>query len=302
MEFAYRTYVDQAMTATRTRLLAEISGRVVMVKASFQQQFNELKSSIGATLQEVKAQVAEVQKSQDNMWGAISTMGEDLRELTNRGDSSASEDEGQEDAPEDSGIPPNVIDPLTTRASAPAALAVSFGAFDAASVRDSVSSAVPRPPAPRQESWKPEEDLFAGKATAGEKGKFLDPMVGASPPHMDFTASVSGVDVSLVGQPANTTATFVGGSTPLATAGGHVKIEAPPRYSGRRQPSVRVWLTQMEQYMRLMRYSPSDWLDIVAMRAEGAASSWVNAVLQDVAAGHKAAFLTWRQFMQAMIH
>ena len=37
--------------------------------------------------------------------------------------------------------------------------------------------------------------------------------------------------------------------------------------------------------MRLMRYSPSDWLDIVAMRVEGAASSWVNAVLQDVVAG-----------------
>ena len=54
--------------------------------------------------------------------------------------------------------------------------------------------------------------------------------------------------------------------------------------------------------MRLMRYLPSDWLDIVAMRMEGAASSWVNAVLQDVAVGHKAAFLTWRQFPQAMIH
>ena len=54
--------------------------------------------------------------------------------------------------------------------------------------------------------------------------------------------------------------------------------------------------------MRLMRYSPSEWLDIVAMRVEGAASSWVNAMLQDVAAGRSAAFLTWRQFMQAMIH
>ena len=63
-----------------------------------------------------------------------------------------------------------------------------------------------------------------------------------------------------------------------------MKIEEPPRYSGKRQPSVRVWLTRMERYMRLMRYSPSNWLDIVAMRGEGAASSWVNAMLQDVAA------------------
>ena len=58
----------------------------------------------------------------------------------------------------------------------------------------------------------------------------------------------------------------------------------------------------MERYMWLMRCSPSDWLDIVAMRVEGAASSWVNAVLQDVAAGHREAFLMWRQFKQAMVH
>ena len=36
---------------------------------------------------------------------------------------------------------------------------------------------------------------------------------------------------------------------------------------------------QMERYMRLMKYSPSDWLDIVAMRVEGVAGSWVNAML-----------------------
>ena len=54
--------------------------------------------------------------------------------------------------------------------------------------------------------------------------------------------------------------------------------------------------------MRPMKYSPSDWLDIVAMRVEGAASSWVNAVLQDVATGHRGALLTWRQFTQAMLH
>ena len=38
------------------------------------------------------------------------------------------------------------------------------------------------------------------------------------------------------------------------------------------------------------------------MRVEGAATSGVNAVLQDVTAGRRAAFLTWRQFTQAMIH
>ena len=138
------------------------------------------------------------------------------------------------------------------------------------------------------------EEQFARKATAKEKGKFLDPMIGSPPPHADFTASMSGEDVSLVDKPADVATTSTGGSAPLTATSGRVKIEAPPRYAGKRQPSVRVWLTQMERYMRLMRYSPSDWLDIVAMRVEGAASSWVNAVLQDVAAGHRAAFLTWR--------
>ena len=33
------------------------------------------------------------------------------------------------------------------------------------------------------------------------------------------------------------------------------------------------------RYMKLMRYAPTDWLDVVAMRVECTASSWVNAVL-----------------------
>ena len=43
--------------------------------------------------------------------------------------------------------------------------------------------------------------------------------------------------------------------------------------------------------MKLMLYSPSDWLDIMAMRVEGAASYWVNAMLQDVVAGHRSSLL-----------
>ena len=58
-----------------------------------------------------------------------------------------------------------------------------------------------------------------------------------------------------------------------------MKLEAAPRYSGKKQPSVRKWLSQMERYMRLMKYAPTDWLDVVAMHVDGAASSWVNAVL-----------------------
>ena len=103
-------------------------------------------------------------------------------------------------------------------------------------------------------------------------------------------------------KPTGVAMTSAGGSAPLTAAGGQVKMEAPPRYSGKRQLGVRGWLTQMECYMRLMEYSPSDWLDIVAIRVEGAASSWVNAMLQDVATGRRAAFLMWHSFIQAMIH
>ena len=97
METAHRQYVDQTVAAARTKLQAEINGKTVMIKAEVQQQLNELKASIGATLQEMKGQVAEVQKSQDKMWGAISRMGEELRELATREDSS---DEEQEAGPE----------------------------------------------------------------------------------------------------------------------------------------------------------------------------------------------------------
>ena len=64
---------------------------------------------------------------------------------------------------------------------------------------------------------------------------------------------------------------------------------------------ARVWLTQMKRYMWLMHYAPTDWLDVVAMRVEGAASSWVNAVLQDLSEGRKPIFCTWAQFKDTMV-
>ena len=42
---------------------------------------------------------------------------------------------------------------------------------------------------------------------------------------------------------------------------------------------VRVWLTQMERYIQLMCYALTNWLDVVAIRVEVVASSWVNAAL-----------------------
>ena len=107
--------------------------------------------------------------------------------------------------------------------------------------------------------------------------------------------------VSLVGKSTGMPATTSGGFAPHTAGVGQMKLEAPPRYSGKRQPGARVWLTQMERYMRLMRYAPTDWLDVVAMRVEGAASSWVNAVLQEISEGRRPVFRTWAQFRDAMV-
>ena len=53
--------------------------------------------------------------------------------------------------------------------------------------------------------------------------------------------------------------------------------------------------------MRLMRYAPTNWLDVGAMRVEGVASSWVNVVLQEISKGCRPVFHTWAQFREAMV-
>ena len=41
--------------------------------------------------------------------------------------------------------------------------------------------------------------------------------------------------------------------------------------------------------MRLMKYAPTDWLNVLAMHVGGAASSWVNAILQEIVDGRRQA-------------
>ena len=107
--------------------------------------------------------------------------------------------------------------------------------------------------------------------------------------------------VSLVGKSTGMPEATSGVFVPQTTGVVQMKLETPPRYSSKRQPGARVWLTQMERYMKLMCYAPTDWLDVVAMRVEGAASSWVNAVLQDISAGRRPVFHTWARFKEAMV-
>ena len=123
----------------------------------------------------------------------------------------------------------------------------------------------------------------------------MGPMVTSWWESKDYLAPVEET-VSLVGKSMGMPMATLGGFVPQTAGAGQMKLEAPPRYSGKRQPEARVWLTHMERYMKLMRYDPTDWLDAVAMRVEGATNSWVNAVLQDVAVGCRPIFCTWAQF------
>lgn len=70
-----------------------------------------------------------------------------------------------------------------------------------------------------------------------------------------------------------------------------MKLHAPPRYAGGHRPSVRAWLSQMEQYMQLMKYPRSGCLNVVAMRVEGAASAWMNASLASIERGQWVHFI-----------
>ena len=82
---------------------------------------------------------------------------------------------------------------------------------------------------------------------------------------------------------------------------GQMKLDAPPRYSGGRRPRPRVWLSQMERFIRLMKYPVTDWLDVVAMRVDGAANSWMNAQLAQIERGQRQRFLDWDDFHAVMI-
>ena len=87
------------MTTIQMNLQNELDGKVVMLKAEFQQQLNAMKESIGDSLQAMKGQIAEVQQSQAKIWGAISRMGEELQGLAVRENDSDSEHEHRRRGP-----------------------------------------------------------------------------------------------------------------------------------------------------------------------------------------------------------
>ena len=74
----------------------------------------------------------------------------------------------------------------------------------------------------------------------GEKGELsMGPMVTSGEKSKDYSAPAE-ESVSLVGKSTGMPATTSGGFTPHTAGVGQMKLEAPPRYSGKRQPGARV--------------------------------------------------------------
>ena len=94
-----------------------------------------------------------------------------------------------------------------------------------------------------------------------------------TPPTVLYTADLPHQSVATMGTTAGTSM-----GTPLGID--QLKLEGPVRYSGGQKPSVRAWLVEVERWMRLMRYPPAGWVDIVATRLDGAASMWIERELQ----------------------
>ena len=181
-------------------------------------------------------------------------------------------------------------------------------------MKDSVTSGVPlkqsnvgAEASGSSEPWMPSlkvnthdgEDIVIEKKTAPaankteEKGELsMGPMISSAWTSKDYSVPAE-ESVLLVGKSTGMLGTTSGDFVPQTARVGQMKLEPPPQYSGKRQPGARVWLTQMKRYMKLMRYAPTNWLDVVAMRVEGVASSWVNAVLQDISTGCRPVFCTW---------
>ena len=82
---------------------------------------------------------------------------------------------------------------------------------------------------------------------------------------------------------------------------GALRLEAPARYAGGAKPGVRAWLREVSRWMRLMAYPQAQWIDIVATRTEGAASSWLSHAQIAMERGTRAPWAGWDDFSQEMI-
>ena len=82
---------------------------------------------------------------------------------------------------------------------------------------------------------------------------------------------------------------------------GQLKLEAPPRYKGSRFPGVRRFLTDVERWMRLMRYPRAVYVDIIATRCEDGPQLWINNSQRDISAGLWSDWADYTEFREDFI-
>ena len=83
---------------------------------------------------------------------------------------------------------------------------------------------------------------------------------------------------------------------------GQLKLEAPPRYKGGRWPGVRRFLTDVERWMRLMKYPHDVYVDIIATRCEGDPQLWINNSQRNISAGLRSDWVDYVEFYEEFIH
>ena len=80
----------------------------------------------------------------------------------------------------------------------------------------------------------------------------------------------------------------------MATSAAHVpqdarirglKLEMPEKYIGSHIAAMSRWLTKMERYSRLMKYSTDIWVDVIATHITDATQAWLGKELQDLQLG-----------------
>ena len=91
--------------------------------------------------------------------------------------------------------------------------------------------------------------------TEEKAGLSMGPMVTSGWESNEYSAPIEEI-VLLVGKSTGMLSATSGVFASQTAGVCRMKLEAPLRYFGKRQLGARVWLTQMESYMRLMRYAP----------------------------------------------
>ena len=261
--------VLEAKTELRTELAAMINRKVVSLETQMEVKINEVRQGTTSLLEELKTTVAAVRESQQKMGQALERMSNEVQELVQK-DAGIEDEEETDPWPARTNWDEDLPAPSTTSSwdqplfSTPSPwLARIPEEEEKASVKDSVTSGLPaRGHGGGMEAGQlaVPEFKFGGSFMAGdvstddlgktalmpqkgEKGELsMGPMVTSGEKSKDYSAPAE-ESVSLVGKSTGMPATTSGGFAPHTAGVGQMKLEAPPRYSAKRQPGARVWLT-----------------------------------------------------------